>query len=545
MPVPWLLVGVGEQWKTAMVNDMQPFLNGLSRATNPAISERRERRADFQPLSSESRFDTMLETAQARRAGSGHEAMSTKPRNAEQRIPAVHAEKHSHTERPLRTAAQDRQEESAVQAERTRSDKADDSEEGRDEQDCKACEQSQPSGSLSPEMILAGSLVPQPLMENKLTVQTPSSSTETESDAAAKAGNDVQSVTIPGIASREVQSTIPTQVGPIVQIDQTPRQMSADPQADSTGTQPAGSDKVSRTSHEKDGNRDVAPVAAIPNQDAFGTTVAALNEEVSVEVHADTDKSRAALTLMALHATGKQVPTVDGGDQRAGQSPVDYVVPMNAATTDQTAWGSEQHVGEDSHSSSDSRGGPERPKADLLPSEETTLRPQFLDPVTGTSPSGPSAGENRIGRTEGGASAVAHLRESDRLNELRESSSFTQSVTVDLDPLDMGPLRVRVMMTEQTVHAHIRTEHEALGQGLLQQGQSLESSLRTTGLEMGMLRVTVDQQQQGRGEQAWAFQQQQGRPGAANGPASRPTEDQRDSRADHGVYSNGRVSYFA
>ena len=40
---------------------------------------------------------------------------------------------------------------------------------------------------------------------------------------------------------------------------------------------------------------------------------------------------------------------------------------------------------------------------------------------------------------------------------------------------------------------------ESWGRGLLQQGQSLESSLRTTGLEMGMLRVTVDQQQ-GRGE---------------------------------------------
>jgi hypothetical protein len=72
----------------------------------------------------------------------------------------------------------------------------------------------------------------------------------------------------------------------------------------------------------------------------------------------------------------------------------------------------------------------------------------------------------------------------------------------------MGPLRVRVMMSDQTVHAHIRTEHGELGQGLLQQGQSLESSLRTTGLEMGMLRVTVDQQQ-GRSDNAWMFQQQQ------------------------------------
>ncbi|MFO0734096.1 MAG: flagellar hook-length control protein FliK, partial [Nitrospiraceae bacterium] len=81
-----------------------------------------------------------------------------------------------------------------------------------------------------------------------------------------------------------------------------------------------------------------------------------------------------------------------------------------------------------------------------------------------------------------------------------------KSVTVDLDPLDMGPLRVRVMMAEQTVHTHIRTEHGVLGQGLVQQGHQLESSLRTTGLEMGFLRVTVDQQQQGRGDAGTGYQ---------------------------------------
>ncbi|MFO0730067.1 MAG: flagellar hook-length control protein FliK [Nitrospiraceae bacterium] len=90
-----------------------------------------------------------------------------------------------------------------------------------------------------------------------------------------------------------------------------------------------------------------------------------------------------------------------------------------------------------------------------------------------------------------------------------------KSVTVDLDPLDMGPLRVRVMMAEQTVHTHIRTEHGVLGQGLVQQGHQLESSLRTTGLEMGFLRVTVDQQQQGRGDAGTGYQ----RPGQTAGRA--------------------------
>jgi hypothetical protein len=101
------------------------------------------------------------------------------------------------------------------------------------------------------------------------------------------------------------------------------------------------------------------------------------------------------------------------------------------------------------------------------------------------------------------------------------------------------------MMSEQTVHAHIRTEHGELGQRLLQQGQSLEASLRTTGLEMGMLRVTVDQQEQGRGEHAWAFQQQQGRPALASGRPAASGEEERASRGEQSLYNNGRVNFFA
>jgi len=101
------------------------------------------------------------------------------------------------------------------------------------------------------------------------------------------------------------------------------------------------------------------------------------------------------------------------------------------------------------------------------------------------------------------------------------------------------------MMSDQTVHAHIRTEHGELGQGLLQQGQSLESSLRTTGLEMGMLRVTVDQQQ-GRGDNAWMFQQQsQGRPGSAAAQHSLAGEEERSVRGERPMQSTDRVSFFA
>ncbi|MGZ8422469.1 MAG: flagellar hook-length control protein FliK, partial [Nitrospira sp.] len=159
--------------------------------------------------------------------------------------------------------------------------------------------------------------------------------------------------------------------------------------------------------------------------------------------------------------------------------------------------------------------------------------------------SAPPSGDSRVGRNETGQTTPLHASESERISELRGTFSSAQTVTLDLDPLDIGPLRVRIMMTDQTVHAHIRTEHGELGQGLLQQGQSLEASLRTTGLEMGMLRVTVDQQQQGRGDNAWAFQQQPGRPGLASGLPSASGEEERASRAEYGIHNNGRVSFFA
>lgn len=154
-----------------------------------------------------------------------------------------------------------------------------------------------------------------------------------------------------------------------------------------------------------------------------------------------------------------------------------------------------------------------------------------------------SSGGNDSGQSTG----ALHASDADRLGEFRGPTPFSQTVTLDLDPLDMGPLRVRVMMNDQTVHAHIRTEHGELGQGLLQQGQSLESSLRTTGLEMGMLRVTVDQQQ-GRGDNAWMFQQQQqqqGRSSSSNMSHAAGREDERGVRGERGVGSNDRVSIFA
>ena len=242
--------------------------------------------------------------------------------------------------------------------------------------------------------------------------------------------------------------------------------------------------------------------------------------------------------------TEKSGPSLNTSDPGELQSQFDSVMRVSDISTGQNASSAGQFAGKDFYPSPDARSDPDHPKSNLLPSDENSLRPQFLDQTTGVSPSATS-GDSRVERSETAQATAIPASASERISELRGTFSSAQSVTLDLDPLDMGPLRVRIMMTDQTVHAHIRTEHGELGQGLLQQGQSLEASLRTTGLEMGMLRVTVDQQQQGRGENPWAFQQQPGRSGTAAGLPSAPGEEERVLRAEYGVRNNGRVSFFA
>lgn len=175
--------------------------------------------------------------------------------------------------------------------------------------------------------------------------------------------------------------------------------------------------------------------------------------------------------------------------------------------------------------------------------DEGTMRTSFQERMAVTNQPATIASDGLSAGEATGNASVRHAAAAERVSELRESTSFSQSVTLDLDPLDMGPLRLRVMMSDQTVHAHIRTEHGALGHGLLQQGPSLESSLRTTGLEMGMLRVTVDQQQGG-GQQAWEFQQQ-ARSGGGSGRPTGSKDEDRQTRATTEMYGNGRVSIFA
>ena len=269
------------------------------------------------------------------------------------------------------------------------------------------------------------------------------------------------------------------------------------------------------------GKDDAQQVVEAENQETLHEIPTSLNETSIKDGQIEQDKSKLLAAAGNAHMTEKALRGSNAPDPGDLQSQFDSVMRVNDISNSQNASSAGQFAGNGFSLSSDARSEQDPPKSNLLPSEDNSLRPQFLDQTTGVSPSAPPSGDGRAGRSEMGQPTPIHASESERISELRGTFSSAQSVTLDLDPLDMGPLRVRIMMTDQTVHAHIRTEHGELGQGLLQQGQSLEASLRTTGLEMGMLRVTVDQQQQGRGDNAWAFQQQPSRPGTASGPPRR------------------------
>ncbi|MDR4472114.1 MAG: flagellar hook-length control protein FliK [Nitrospira sp.] len=284
----------------------------------------------------------------------------------------------------------------------------------------------------------------------------------------------------------------------------------------------------------KTGNAPSEPQAAAAVQ---GAPIAAHTQAINIEApvvpeKAEPDTAKQAVAAVALMKQDGQVQLQLSPNHADGSSLVDAMTQGSAMSGSQGSAGTEQHLAQDSGSFSDSSDESHRPSANVLPTSEGNNRALFLDRMNGMGqPTGVANGgvSRRRQRTIDRRRARLGCRPP---GEFRGVAPFSQTVTLDLDPLDMGPLRVRVMMNDQTVHAHIRTEHGELGQGLLQQGQSLESSLRTTGLEMGMLRVTVDQQQ-GRGDNAWMFQQQQqqqGRSSSSNVSHASSRDDERGVR---------------
>ncbi len=527
-----------------MATDMQPFLHSLPSTENRSIPDRRDRHASVSPGSANHRFDHMLGTAQGRPTEPGHQPIAARPKQVSHLHRASHASTTSQTEGSSRTTESDRQERSVTHAERTQSETLDDFSEDQDEESIEALDESAQPAGLSPEMLLAAGLTtPAPAEGTAGDIPSPSADTAPATDATVE---EPPSGKISGSASLEsLSAAAPTASASAVDSGSPSGHTPSDGMRNAQAQSAAGPTKESGS---PDANSD-SPEAALPtditNQVMPDETSATVTDGAAKEPPSEPDAANSATTVTVSHIIPKPAAGAEVANQSELESPFNAVMRTNDVSAGQNASSTGQFLSQDQQSSSEPRSGSDHAKSNLLPSDDKTLRPQFLDQATGLSPSAPPFSDSRVGRGETGQATMAHLSESERINEPRGAYPSAQTVTLDLDPLDMGPLRVRIMMSEQTVHAHIRTEHGELGQSLLQQGQSLEASLRTTGLEMGMLRVTVDQQQQGRGENAWAFQQQQGRQGLAAGGSTTVGEDEQVIRAAQDLYSNGRVSFFA
>ncbi len=488
----------------------------------------------------------MLETAQARQTGSGQESEGTKPRPADHPRNLIQAATHSPSGHSTPPAAQIL-DGSAGRTELSESAQPEDSGEGPEPIRSEIPTLSHQAVALSPEMLLAAGLVPQPLTEAQATTPAPAPSAEephvadatvdrkpsgtprtpvTADPTFAQSNADMPRVTTPPPAQTAGSVTVdaitkhaPAPSAHPVKAADVPTAPTVDPEA----------------APLVDRNTQAEPLETLLNPTDASSTATSI----------DPDKVTSSITRFGSQITPKPASGTETADRSHLESPPDAPLRTSDAATGQTTAGADQFLERDDQPSSESREGTTHSRSPVPLTEDKTIRPQVPDAATGINASAPPSHDRPAEREVTGQPALAHASETERLNELRGSYPSAQTVTLDLDPLDMGPLRVRIMMTEQTVHAHIRTEHGELGQGLLQQGQSLEASLRTTGLEMGMLRVTVDQQQQGRGDNPWVYQQQQGRPGSASAGSSGMREEDRGARSETELYNNGRVSFFA
>ena len=70
----------------------------------------------------------------------------------------------------------------------------------------------------------------------------------------------------------------------------------------------------------------------------------------------------------------------------------------------------------------------------------------------------------------------------------------TQAVQFDMSPADFGQLRVRVVLSDHTIHTHLSTDRAELGQMLTGQQEQLSTQLTAAGLDMGRFQVQVDQE---------------------------------------------------
>ena len=84
----------------------------------------------------------------------------------------------------------------------------------------------------------------------------------------------------------------------------------------------------------------------------------------------------------------------------------------------------------------------------------------------------------------------------------------THAVQFDLAPSDFGQLRVRVVLSDHTIHTHMSTDRAELGQMLTGQQEQLSTQLAAAGLDLGRFQVQVDQERTNHSRQDWQSQSQ-------------------------------------
>lgn len=111
----------------------------------------------------------------------------------------------------------------------------------------------------------------------------------------------------------------------------------------------------------------------------------------------------------------------------------------------------------------------------------------------------------------------------------------THTVQFDLAPADFGQLRIRVVLSDHTIHTHLSTDRAELGQMLTGQQGQLSTQLSAAGLDLGRFHVQVDQERTDHSGQDWPSQahhgtaQQQRDPRQQDRPQDVPAPPQKRS----------------
>ena len=118
----------------------------------------------------------------------------------------------------------------------------------------------------------------------------------------------------------------------------------------------------------------------------------------------------------------------------------------------------------------------------------------------------------------------------------------THAVQFDLAPSDFGQLRVRVVLSDHTIHTHMSTDHAELGHMLTGQQEQLSTRLTDAGLDMGRFQVQVDQDRTNQPGHDWQSQAHQGTSQQQQGPRQ---QGQADDVPVLPQKRTGMLSFFA